>query len=352
MDDRQDAICGDLRSGSVLVLVLIVVSSMGVMAAGLAYRSRLEIRMTTSYVEQMRDHYLALGGVARVRSYMYELEQRAQIEGISEAAVTRLAAQLRGGAQSEAAFEALDDYPFEVETDVGYALVDESGFLNVNRSDSAVWEKLTPVDRSLRAALLDWIDTDDDQSPEGAEGDFYARRLGWLGAKNAPLELLSEIRLVRDVDRRRYQGNVQRQTGLILDEEEMDDETPGLVDLFTVYGEGRVNINTVPETILAALPGIDEQIAQAIVQYRDGMPYGDVLAFEEAADFEDPDFMRLTGLSETQIALLGEYVSFTSQHFRVYTRVRHGDGTGATLVGTFSHTSDEGLRLLHLEKVQ
>ncbi|MCG8685962.1 MAG: general secretion pathway protein GspK, partial [Desulfobacterales bacterium] len=315
----------------------------------LAFRSRLEIKMTSAYVEGVQKHYLALGGIERLRSFLYEVGQQGQNQELSEAVVTQLASGFRQDVQTESMFEMLEDSPLDPETKLVYAIEDELGLLSVNQSDSAVWEKLPPVDRRLRSALLDWIDQDNDVNPDGAESDFYRQRMGLLRVKNKSVELLPELYFIRDADRRRYQGGVRWYCS-VDDEDDSITEGLGLAELFTVYGDGHLNINTVPETILAALPGIGEQAARAIVQYRQTMSQSRKPAFEKSQDFSSEEFLHATGLVAPQPALLEQYCCFASQHYRVYSQIRKADGSFCCLMGTVRQTS-EGPQLLFVEEV-
>jgi general secretion pathway protein K len=47
-------------------------------------------------------------------------------------------------------------------------------------------------------------------------------------------------------------------------------EQPGLASYVTVWGSGKVNVNTAPPPVLAALPGMTAAMVQAIVRYRQG----------------------------------------------------------------------------------
>ena len=44
----------------------------------------------------------------------------------------------------------------------------------------------------------------------------------------------------------------------------------GLRELITVWGDGKLNLNTAPYEVLAAIPRLDEEVLDAIVAYRNG----------------------------------------------------------------------------------
>jgi len=90
----------------------------------------------------------------------------------------------------------------------------------------------------LMDAIKDWIDADDEVTGDGAEGAYYAGLARPYTAKNAPIDCIEELLMVKGVTRELFYG-----TG----------ESPGLVQCMTVFGDGRININTAPKPVLRAL---------------------------------------------------------------------------------------------------
>jgi general secretion pathway protein K len=90
-------------------------------------------------------------------------------------------------------------------------------------------------------AVKDWIDADDDVTGTGAEGGYYAGLERPYAAKNAPLDCIEELLMVKGITRELFYG-----TG----------ESPGLLSCLTVYGDAsvvKININTAPKPVLRAL---------------------------------------------------------------------------------------------------
>jgi len=90
----------------------------------------------------------------------------------------------------------------------------------------------------LSDAIKDWIDADDEVTGDGAEGGYYAGLPRPYAAKNASLDCIEELLMVKGVSRELFYG-----TG----------ETAGLAQCLTVFGDGRININTAPKAVLRAL---------------------------------------------------------------------------------------------------
>ncbi len=70
---------------------------------------------------------------------------------------------------------------------------------------------------------------------------------------------------------------------------------------------GRVNINTANATVLACLPGLDPQLAEAIVSYR-----------ESSGDFENiAQLLNVPGLQRQQFEQVSPRVAVRSETFRI-----------------------------------
>jgi len=140
-----------------------------------------------------------------------------------------------------------------------YGLQDEEGKINLNSASPVVlsqfFQTVAGLDREKTAqiahSIVDWRDLDSFQSDPsyGAEDDYYDSLNLPYEAKDAPFEVLQELLLVRG----------------------MNPEIFELVkDKITIYGEGKVNINTATKEVLMAL-GLDEKTAEAVLVYRAGI---------------------------------------------------------------------------------
>ena len=310
---------------SVLVLVLIVISSMSILAMGLAYRTRIEIRLAGANAQRTKAYYLALGGIERVKALLNQQE-------LSPSVIGRICS-FSNMAEQESLFSRLKDYDAEALKLLAYSLRDEQGYLNINKSDPASWEKIESISKQDCAGILDWTDADDDTTAEGAETDFYERLNMPYVSKNNPCATLKELLFIRGISRDDYLGQRLGQEFL------PTDNGQGLVDIFTVYGNGKININTASEMILAALPGFDEQAGWAILNYRAGVdgPAGtddDVYL----ADMED--LANLQQLTELQIELLRQYCCFDSEYFRIFSYSRLKDDLQCCLMATVKSTEN------------
>jgi general secretion pathway protein K len=110
-------------------------------------------------------------------------------------------------------------------------------------------------------SILDWIDDNDLTRLEGAESDYYMSLVPPYRAKNAPIDQLDELLLVRGVTPEILYG-----TPATEDEE----ARPGLIDFVTTMPTRHVNINTASPVVLQVALDIDSQTAENIVTRRNG----------------------------------------------------------------------------------
>ena len=336
-------------AGSVLALVLIVLSSMVILSVGLSYRTRIELRLAQAYARRTQAYYLALGSVARATVLVTGSAASPQRVG--------LLGRFAGTAQGEGLFEQLPECGVDQQV-LMYRVRDEQAYLNVNRSDPVAWSNIPGMDATLMASILDWTDADDSVRPQGAEADYFSHLSPPYVAKNLPCTLLRELLLVRGVTAERYMGmelSRYRKTtewnatgsdrrnsispGIDLD--------LGLLDLFTVFGDGKININTVGSRILAALPGFDERAAQAVLTHRAG-PDGIEGTRDDIPLTSAQELRQIDNLTALQIELLSQYCCFQSTTFRVFSFAELSDGSLCSLMATLD-ASTERLAILCME---
>jgi Type II secretion system (T2SS), protein K len=132
--------------------------------------------------------------------------------------------------------------------------------------------------RQIANSILDWRDVDKDPRMGGAEDEYYQRQAeeGYppYSAKNGPIDDLSELLLVKGISPAMYFGSsggeatpiIQRRNSARVSKFEEPSYAVGFVDLFTPLSSRMVNINTASETVLQMIPGIEYDMAQAIIR--------------------------------------------------------------------------------------
>lgn len=293
---------GGLRTGSTLLVVLVVVVMLSLGAYTFSELMIVEMEATNIYGRSVQSRELALSGVELAAAYVGD---RSDIDGWNSY-------------HNPEQFQNINLLPGEVPRASGFfsvvapvvsdaqsktirfGLSNESGKLNLNiLATTEENEEDVAVDRlmyipnmteEIASAILDWIDEDDESRPYGAESDYYSTLESPYYTKNAPLESLDELLLVRDVTPELLYGEDTNRNG-ILDPNENDgdatlpvDNADGVLDVgwsayFTVHsreinirpdGSEKINVNQTMLTELydqlEAELGPDE--ARFIVAYR------------------------------------------------------------------------------------
>ena len=103
-------------------------------------------------------------------------------------------------------------------------------------------------------AIKDWIDADDEVTGDGAEGGYYAGRDRPYAAKNASLDCIEELLMVKGISRELFYGTRER---------------AGLVQCLAVFGGGTINVNTAPVAVLRALSAeMTDEAVKRLDEYR------------------------------------------------------------------------------------
>jgi general secretion pathway protein K len=154
-------------------------------------------------------------------------------------------------------------------------------------------------------SIKDWIRTDGPQ-PAGAKSDYYQGLAVPYYAKEAPIDDLSELLLVKGVTPEMYWGSnatnhtpsvFQHKLGLGTAPGQAPDYPFGLVEIFTPFSSGKINVNTADANVLQMIPGVDAAMADAIIKQRAG-PDG-VDGTEDDTPFRDPGQLSGFGIQNT-----------------------------------------------------
>lgn len=103
-------------------------------------------------------------------------------------------------------------------------------------------------------AIIDWVDDNGEITGMGAESSYYASLTPPYSAKNAPLDCIEELLMIRGITPELFSGT---------------NEKPGLGRFVTIYGTGVISINTAPKMVLRALSSdITVELADKMDEYR------------------------------------------------------------------------------------
>ena len=232
------------REGFALVAALWIVAMVAVVGAGASL--------------------IAREGMASGRNRVALREAAWKAEGCTEIARAVIGEALMPSAGLRAGWGTLDDAIAESPMLAGCSVeITPAGVaLDVNSASQQELRRLlaTSVERaeaidSLVEALLDWADADDDVRAFGAERDWYESHRR-SAPRNGPYAAVAELRLVRGFES--LQG----------------------IDSLIGVEPGRVTLSHAPVSVIAALPGLEVEAAERIVDRRvRGEPVTDLAAF-------------------------------------------------------------------------
>src|ERR1051325_9833839 len=97
---------------------------------------------------------------------------------------------------------------------------------------------------------------------------------------------------------------------------EGDGDKPGLKNLFTVYGSGKIDINSASRAVLLTILDMESNVVDQIVSYHAGED-------KKLGTPDDRYFQSLAGMSQqtgidpTSLAPIAQFCTFQSQYFTI-----------------------------------
>jgi type II secretory pathway component PulK len=204
-----------------------------------------------------------------------------------------------------------------------YGLVDEASKANLNNATAELLEALPEMTPEIAAAVIDWRDSDSELTPGGAESEYYLLLPTPHESKNAPLETVAELLLVKQATSELLFGEDANRNGRLDDNENDGGETDppddrdgaldaGLLDLVTVYsseanttasGSQRTNVNQASIQNLASVLGKSvppETLPNVVQRARLGRPFQNILDFYYRTGLRMEEFQAVADELTTQ----------------------------------------------------
>jgi general secretion pathway protein K len=328
--------------GMAVILAMIAIFVLSALAAGFALSMKVETHLAQNADSEQELLWLGRSGMELAR---YVLAQQVTIPSEPYDALNQIWAGGPGGpgeTNSGLSGLSLDNYPVGDGT-VSVKIIDLERKVNINTVNSPANSQLITqtltlmgVDASdisvVSDSIKDWIDSDDLPLAAGAESDYYQGLAVPYYAKNAPIDDLSELLLIKGVTPEMYWGSnstnhvpsvFQHKLGLGTAPGQAPDYPFGLVDIFTPVSSGRININTAGTNVLQMIPGVDGAVAAAIVKQRAG-PDG-VEGTEDDTPYQNVGQLATAGLGPQFTSQIGNLCTVRSLTFEVHVTARIGD---------------------------
>jgi len=238
------------EKGVALILTLLITAILVTLTVEVNYSTQVDLIIAGNFRNDVQASYLAKSGVNIAISYLKYDVENTDTDNLDE--------------------DWAKSYP-PIPVGGGFVKVvteDENAKININvmgneKADPKIRDALSEaisilferaeVDMGILDSIIDWVDPDDEPLPEGAETAYYGSLDPPYECKNAPLDTLSELLMIKGVT----------------------DEIYGKISKYlTIYSNGMINVNTVGKEVLMCLDeGIDEAMLEGIIEYRREKPF-------------------------------------------------------------------------------
>jgi general secretion pathway protein K len=241
--------------GVALIMVLWVMAILTVVVLEFSFAMRTELHITQNFKEELQMYALAEGGA-----------QRAIAELIfkNDLNVQRLRRTLKDEEVPPEKKEwVTDGRAYELPSDQGTTAVrvmSEGGKININTVSENRLRKIMEnlgLEGEARDivvdSIMDWKDPNDLHRLNGAENDYYQSLEKPYQSKDANLDSIEELLLVRGVTPDLYYGKKGTKRG----ETGGTPDRAGLKDIFSIYAMGeQIDINSATPVVLRFTHGI------------------------------------------------------------------------------------------------
>jgi general secretion pathway protein K len=197
-------------------------------------------------------------------------------------------------------------------------------------------------------SILDWVQPGDNPRLSGAKNQYYLSLNPPYYCKEAPMDDLGELLLVKGVTWDLYTGQGQGQKsaapkGFGSSPFENNGYAFGLRDVLTPFSDGRINLNTADANVLQCIPGVDAATADAIIKARSGPDGAD--GTSDDTPFRNPGDVQRAGVGPEVIQSAGQYGDVHSRTFQVVVTA-HYLTTTRQYVGIIWRNAPQDIRIV------
>lgn len=276
------------RSGFVLVSVLWIVALLTVITISYHYRARLEVRAARYSLDTSQARLAARAAVERGILELRNKAVLAELEQVpGQPPVPPATSLAQSWAQPRNLYhegDYLSPGPHFDNDEATYHAEDLERYININSENEATLEALP----GMSLPVLRRLNYRRTGNPES-------------GAGPRPFQHIAELRAIRGIDDDAWYG---------------DGDAPGLRDVITTYGDGRVNINTAPGAVLRCLPDVSPDTVDDLLAARNG-PDG-VAGTGDDRTFRDwTQFGELTQIQGGTLQAFQRFCKFNSNYFKI-----------------------------------
>ena len=270
---------GDRRrggaEGAALIVALWTVLILSLLVGGMAFEMHVEAGITSYARKRMKAQVAARGGVEYAKFLLAKSFDVSAFEESDEEKenLRILAKNLSRGIGVSGAQVPMGESTATVSVEP------EAGRRNVNKLEDEDWEEL--LDQAgvpdedwpeLIDCFMDWTDEGDEHRLNGAEEDDAFYKEQGYEPKNAPLDTVDELMLIKGFTPAIVYGGPPA--------DPKGEPLRGIAHLLTTFGDGKVNVNTASREVLLTLTAsngkmMDDWVVDDLLKYRlgdDGLP--------------------------------------------------------------------------------
>jgi len=317
-------------NGFALLIVMCAIFVLSWMAWLMSASMKVESRLAVSSNNNQEMIWLGRSGVELAR---WVLAQEAALQPFDS-----LNQKWAGGSGSMAESNSvlssipLDNYPIG-DGSVSVKITDLDRFANINTAGGPEIQQaltLMGVDAGeisvVSDSIQDWVQAGDAPRIAGAKTDYYQGQNPPYNCKEAPMDDISELLLVKGICDHPaiYWGGAatnhlgaafHHRLGFGSSPGEIPNYPFGLVDLFTPFSSGKININTADANVLQLLPGVDANAAASIIKYRSGPDGMD--GTPDDTPYQNVNQLTASGINPSAVGQMGRLCDVHSTVFKV-----------------------------------
>ncbi len=318
-----------------LIVVVYILAVLGTLAFALAFRSQVGLCQVELLMDRTQHDAVAWAACVQARQLLAADDPN--VDSPDEAWSGWHALEMPRGSGNAASSR------------VWWRLVDESAKINVNQVSADILSRIEGLDSAEVASILDWIDEDNIPNPDGAEEEYYTNLSPGYSCRNGPLESVEELTLIKGITANLYFGAGEPETPEELGDlppaqahaTVHDDDSPGLHELLTIYGDGRINLNTARRSTLEALPFLSDSATSEILSRQES-------ATRKFATLEDIETTEVFDLTEKIV--LGRVAKFSSNHFQLQIRGQFESAPSLLEYTALLERDEKGVRLINWQR--
>jgi general secretion pathway protein K len=323
------------NDGIALIVVMIAIALLSGLAISFAFAMKIETRLARNSDNEQQMLWLGRAGVETAR---WVLAEEAKVSGPYDALNQIWAGGPGALAETNSALAgfSMKDIPVGGGS-FSLKIVDLERRVNINTATPMQLQQiLTTMGVNADSinvvadSIEDWISPENAPRTAGAESDYYQGLIPPYYAKNAPMDDLSELVLIKGVTSEMYDGTpsagsennapaLHHKLGFAGSGDGADYPFH-LKDVFTPISSGKININTADANVLQTLPGVDAQVAADIIKQRAG-PDG-IDGTEDDTPFLNPG--QLTAVDPQLNAQVTQLCDVHSRTFEVHVTAQIG----------------------------